>query len=139
MQLTFLHDYLSFENDDSDMLPALDKKLFSKDDTSHRRESITLTHTDTRTTLQAHTADGSSERVMIERVCVCVYASERKSACVKQHELMIEFVVVVSKEPEAVITSTAEPFRKIGFFHKTTKCLSTICFCMCVCVCPEAL
>lgn len=37
---------------------------------------------------------------------------------------MIEFVVVVSKEPEAVITSTAEPFMKIASFHKMAKCLS---------------
>lgn len=59
---------------------------------------------------------------------------ERKSACVKQHELMMEFVVVVSKEPEAVITSTAEPFRKIASFHGMAKCLSTICICVCVSV-----
>lgn len=65
---------------------------------------------------------------------------ERDSACVKQHELMIEFVVVVSKEPEAVITSAAEPFMKIASFHKMAKCLSAtvsvstqdVC-CMCSC------
>lgn len=89
----------------------LTKSYFQKDDSSQKRErkreqgkreSTTLTqrNTDTHTTLKAHTADGSSERVMIEWVCACW----RESACVKQRELMIEFVVVVSKEPEAVIT-----------------------------------
>lgn len=43
--------------------------------------------------------------------------------------------MVVSKEPEAVITSTAEPFRKIASFHEMAKCLSVICVCMCVNVC----
>lgn len=59
---------------------------------------------------------------------------ERKRACVKQHELVMEFVVIVSKEPEAVITSTAEPFRKIASFYEIAKRL-----CVCVCVCPEGL
>lgn len=31
---------------------------------------------------------------------------------------MMEFVVVVSKEPEAVITSIAQPFRKIASFQE---------------------
>lgn len=62
--------------------------------------------------------------------CCCCGVYERKSACVKQHELMKGFVVTVSKEPKAVITSTAEPLRKIGSFHEIAKCLSSICVCV---------
>lgn len=36
---------------------------------------------------------------------------------------LMEFVVVMSKEPEAVITSIAEPFSKNNSFHKMAKCL----------------
>ena len=67
-----------------------------------------------------------------EGLCVflCVHVAEHWRACVKQHEPMMEFVVTVSKEPEAVITSSAEPFRKIVSLYEMAKCLSAFCVCV---------
>lgn len=47
-------------------------------------------------------------------VCVFLKVRGSESACVKQHELMSECVGVMSKEPEAVNTSTANPFSEIA-------------------------
>lgn len=54
------------------------------------------------------------------------------SACAKQHEPVMEFVVIVSKEPQAVITSSGEPFSKITHFsfYMLANVLSAVCLCV---------
>ena len=56
---------------------------------------------------------------------------------VQKHELLIKFVLVMSKEPEAVIISTAETFSKIASFLEMAKCLSTIYIFWGMCVSPD--